>query len=126
MARLKSQPQVKSPRIDAAVMRQQLDQLATVGARLRNGPLHDLLADAATAAMIVPENLNAPALARETFRPRRSSAARRHSRRDENRPHAPAWYRRAARRRRATRQRRPGTASRPADVPCAPAPRSRA
>src|SRR6266480_6463680 len=51
MARLKSQPQVKSLRIDAAVMRQQLDQLATVGARLRNGPLHDLLADAAAAAM---------------------------------------------------------------------------
>src|SRR5260370_36320022 len=51
MAWLKSQPRVEALRIDAAAMRQQLDQLATPGARFRDGPLHHLLADAAAAAM---------------------------------------------------------------------------
>src|SRR5260370_41232946 len=51
MAWLKSQPRVEALRIDAAAMRQQLDQLATPGARFRDGPLHHLLANAAAAAM---------------------------------------------------------------------------
>src|SRR5438034_11679120 len=51
MARLKSQPRVESLRVDAAVMREQLDQLAALGARLRDGPLHQALSDAAAAAM---------------------------------------------------------------------------
>jgi len=59
------------------------------------------------AAMAIPVNLNAPAAGRETFRSRRSSGARRHSRRGGSRPHAPASYRPAARRRRARWRRRP-------------------
>src|SRR5580692_3792499 len=51
MAARKSEPLVKSLRIDAGVMGQQLDQLATLGARLRDRPLHELFADAAAAAM---------------------------------------------------------------------------
>src|ERR1700694_1514449 len=51
MARLKSQPYVEPLRIDPGVVRQQLDQLATLAARLRDRPLHQLLADAAAAAM---------------------------------------------------------------------------
>src|SRR6478672_9096145 len=51
MARLESQSRVESLRVDAAVMRQQLDQLATPGARFRDGPLHHAFSDAAAAAM---------------------------------------------------------------------------
>ena len=50
MAARKAQPLVKSLRIDAGVMRQQFDQLASPGPRFRNRPLHHLLADAAAAA----------------------------------------------------------------------------
>ena len=49
--RAKSQPLIKSLRIDAGVMRQQFDQLASLCARFRDRPLHHLLADAAAAAM---------------------------------------------------------------------------
>src|ERR1700681_202236 len=45
MARLKSQPYVEPLRIDPGVVREQLDQLATLAARLRDRPLHQLLAD---------------------------------------------------------------------------------
>src|SRR5881409_3472430 len=51
MARLKSQSRVESLRVDAGVMREQFDQLAALGARFRDGPLHQTLSDAATAAM---------------------------------------------------------------------------
>src|SRR3984885_6794946 len=51
MARLKSEPLVKSLRIDAGAMGQELDQFGSLGARLPNGPLHELLADAAAAAV---------------------------------------------------------------------------
>src|SRR5712664_1692181 len=51
MARLKSQPHVEPLRINPGMMRQQFDQLATLLARLGNGPSHQLLADAAAAAM---------------------------------------------------------------------------
>src|ERR1700694_5055329 len=51
MARLKSQPGVEPLRIDAGVMREQFNQLATLGARFRDGPLQHLLADAAAAAL---------------------------------------------------------------------------
>src|ERR1700756_3434264 len=51
MARLKSEPDVEPLRIDAGAMRQELDQLAIFGARLRDGPLHQLLAEAAAAAL---------------------------------------------------------------------------
>ena len=51
MARLKSEPLVKPLRIDAAVVREQLDQLAILRARFRNRPLHQLFANAAAAAM---------------------------------------------------------------------------
>ena len=56
----------------------------------RGNPAHD-----------APVQLSAPAQGRAPARPRRSSAAPRHSRRGESRPHAPAGYRPAARRRRA-------------------------
>ena len=51
MARLKSQPHVEPLRIDPGMMRQQLDQLATLLARLGDRPSHHLLADATAAAM---------------------------------------------------------------------------
>src|SRR5450432_2258508 len=51
MARLKSQPHVESLGIDAAIVRQQFDQFAALCARLSDGPLHQLLANAAAAAM---------------------------------------------------------------------------
>ena len=51
VARLKSQPRVEPLGIDAGVVREQLDQLATLGARFRDGPLHDALSDAEAAAM---------------------------------------------------------------------------
>src|SRR3984893_1243953 len=51
MAQLKSQPFVESLRIDAAMMREQLDELAAPRPRLRNRPLHHFLPDAAAAAM---------------------------------------------------------------------------
>src|SRR3978361_1870376 len=54
-----------------------------------------------------PVNLNALALAPATVRSHRSNAARRHSHRGENHPHAPAWYRPAARHRRGRGCRRP-------------------
>jgi hypothetical protein len=51
VARLESQPRVEPLRIDAGVMREQLDELATLRTCLRNRPLQDLLADTAAAAM---------------------------------------------------------------------------
>src|SRR5947199_9194376 len=51
MARLKPQSRVESLRVDAGVMRQQFDQLAALGARFRDGPLHQAPSDAAAAAM---------------------------------------------------------------------------
>src|SRR6202158_2184698 len=51
MARLKSLPRVEPLSIEAAAMRQQLDQFATPGARFRDGPLHHLFANAAAATM---------------------------------------------------------------------------
>src|ERR1700710_3141376 len=51
MARLKSEPHVEALRVDAGVVREQLDQLAALAARLRDRALHQLLADAAAAAM---------------------------------------------------------------------------
>src|SRR5450432_1143370 len=51
VARLESQPRVESLGIDAGVMREQLDQFALPCARLGEGPLHQLLADTAAAAM---------------------------------------------------------------------------
>src|ERR1700732_3017084 len=57
MARLKSQPLVKSVGIDAGVVREQLDQFAAFGARFNDGPLHHLLADAAAAAMAGDANV---------------------------------------------------------------------
>ena len=42
MARLKPEPLVEPLRVEAGVMRQQLDQLASPGARLRDRPLHQL------------------------------------------------------------------------------------
>src|ERR1700750_1404892 len=51
MARDKSQPLVEALRFDTRVVREQLDQSAAFRSRLRDGPLHQLLADAATAAM---------------------------------------------------------------------------
>jgi hypothetical protein len=51
MARQKSQPRVEPLRIDACMVREQLNQLATFDACFRDGPLYKLLADAAAAAM---------------------------------------------------------------------------
>src|SRR5712671_4508176 len=48
---LKSKPLIEPLRVDAGVMGEQLDQLAIPGARLRDRPLHELLADAAAAAI---------------------------------------------------------------------------
>src|SRR5260370_39129313 len=50
MASPESEPLVKPLRIDARVMGEQFDQLAAFGARLSDGPLHQLFADAAAAA----------------------------------------------------------------------------
>lgn len=50
MAARKSEPFIKPLRIDAGIMRQQLDQLATLCACFSNGPLHQLFADSAAAA----------------------------------------------------------------------------
>src|SRR5215217_6716750 len=49
VARLKSQPLVKPLRVDARVMGEQLDQLATALLGFRKRPLNKLLADAAAA-----------------------------------------------------------------------------
>src|ERR1700748_204034 len=51
MASRKSEPRIEPLRIDAGVVREQLHQLAPLGARFRDRPLHHLLADAAAAAM---------------------------------------------------------------------------
>src|SRR5215211_9454575 len=51
MAARKSEPLVKALRIDAAVMSQQFDQLAAACAGVSERPLHQLLADAAAAAI---------------------------------------------------------------------------
>ena len=51
MARLKSQPGVKSLGIDPASVREQFDQLAAFGARFCHRPLDHLPTDAAAAAM---------------------------------------------------------------------------
>src|SRR5580698_4569498 len=51
MARRKSQSHIESLRVDAGVVREQFDQLAFSGARLSDGPLHQLLADALAAAV---------------------------------------------------------------------------
>jgi hypothetical protein len=57
MARLESEPCIKALRIDAAGVRQELNQLATPGARFRNSPSHQLLADAAAAAIAGDANI---------------------------------------------------------------------
>jgi hypothetical protein len=49
MACLKTQPLVEALRIDAGVVREQFDQLAAFCLRLRNRPLHQLLAYTAAA-----------------------------------------------------------------------------
>src|SRR5436309_11628847 len=49
MARLKPQPLVEALRIDAGVVREQFNQLAAFCLRLRNRPVHQLLADTAAA-----------------------------------------------------------------------------
>jgi hypothetical protein len=67
MARHKSQPLVKPLRIDAGVVRQQLDQSATAGTRFCDRPLHHLLADATAAAMRSDANVFDQA-ARDTLR----------------------------------------------------------
>jgi hypothetical protein len=46
MARLKSKPDIKSLSIDAGLMRQQFDQLASAAPRLVDRPLNHLFADA--------------------------------------------------------------------------------
>src|SRR5882757_2615228 len=51
MATRKSEPLIEALRVDAAVMGEQFDQLAAAGAGLRQRPLHQLLADAAAAAI---------------------------------------------------------------------------
>ena len=51
MARLKSKARIKPLRIDAAVVREQLEQLALPRARFAHRPLHQLFTDAAAAAM---------------------------------------------------------------------------
>jgi hypothetical protein len=51
MARLKSKPFVKPLRIDAGMMREQLDQFASPRPCFRDGPLHHFLTDATAAAM---------------------------------------------------------------------------
>ena len=51
MAAREAEPFIKPLRIDARVMREQFDQLATLCARFGNGPMHQLLANAAAAAM---------------------------------------------------------------------------
>ena len=47
----KSEPLIEALRIDAGVMGEQLDQLAAPRLRLADRPLHELLADAAAAAI---------------------------------------------------------------------------
>ena len=51
MARGKSQPRVEPLRVNTSPVREQFDQLALIETRLRHRPLHQLLADAAAAAM---------------------------------------------------------------------------
>jgi hypothetical protein len=51
MGRLKSQALVKSLRIEAGMMREQLDQFAAPRPRLCDGPLHHFLSDATASAM---------------------------------------------------------------------------
>src|SRR3979490_2599818 len=51
MAAPKAEPLIEALRINAGVVRQQLDQLAAFATRFRNRPLHQLLADTAAAAM---------------------------------------------------------------------------
>ena len=49
MAAGKSQPLIEALRVDAGVVRKQLDQLAAIAARFSDCPLHEQLADAAAA-----------------------------------------------------------------------------
>src|SRR5579864_806419 len=51
MAALKTEPLIEPLRIDAGLMGQQFDQLATLAAGLADRPLHELLADAAAATV---------------------------------------------------------------------------
>src|SRR5665647_1660081 len=51
VTRLESEPLVEALRVDAGVVGEQFDQPAFTAARLRDRPLHQLLADAAAAAM---------------------------------------------------------------------------
>ena len=51
MARQEAEPLVEALRIDAGMMREQLDEFAAVGTRFRNRPRHQSLPDATTAAM---------------------------------------------------------------------------
>src|SRR5512143_2679992 len=51
MARRKTEPLVEPLRVDAAVVREQFDELAALRARFPERPLHELLADAAAAAI---------------------------------------------------------------------------
>ena len=57
MAAGEPEPLVKPLRIHAGMMREQFDQLATLGARFRNSPFHHLLADATAAAMTGDANI---------------------------------------------------------------------
>src|SRR5271156_1606539 len=57
MAPRKSEPHIEPLRVDAGVVREQLYQLASLGARFRDRPLHQLLADAAAAAMAGDANV---------------------------------------------------------------------
>src|SRR6476469_9422480 len=51
MAARKAEPLVETLRVDAGEMREQLDELAPSRLRLADRPLHQLLADAAAAAI---------------------------------------------------------------------------
>src|SRR3984957_8002597 len=57
MAALETQPLIEALRIDAGMVRQQFDQLAAPAPRLGHRPLHQLLADAAAAAMAGDANV---------------------------------------------------------------------
>ena len=51
MARHEPEPLVEALRIDAGVMREQLDKLAALGPRIGNRPRHQLLSDAPAATV---------------------------------------------------------------------------
>ena len=51
MARRKSQPRIESLGVDAGFVGEQFDHLAALAARFHDGPLHQLLADPAAAAL---------------------------------------------------------------------------